>query len=449
MAVFPDRIVLKNSTDGDSTIRAAIASGGSDQINPGELVVGRITGGAALYTVDSEGSIVTIGSGASTIVSETEPGAAITRRYWRLVNFTSATASMGQFVINDIHLFSEDTQDISGSTLGTPATLTYSLTAGIAPTSNVTNAFGLLSGISDNLSDFWRPTGADVADPAFYLQWDLGTPQAVAFINIASEGDANRVDGFDIQYSDDGTNWTHLKSLLWDKTSFSQGWAWGDYKSTGNLDILNQGAALEDGDLWFKPSTSELYVYYNSAWVLISGETSTEESSVRGDGGNFDTGEVSVAFAMGVYGGGDFNAGSATTELVTPFAHAYIDSNNVSSVTAHSGISSAAHVYTASVESYIDFTFDTTQPNTNYSVLHSGESSFNDMEVENKTTTGFRISFYDDATGNPLSTGAVGIGAPVITVYESDPTVGVFTTDGVDLPVELLNTDDGPDGGSF
>lgn len=63
MAVFPDRIVLKNSTDAEATIIAAIESGGADEIQQGELVIGRESGTAKLYTVDSAGNIVTIAGG--------------------------------------------------------------------------------------------------------------------------------------------------------------------------------------------------------------------------------------------------------------------------------------------------------------------------------------------------------------------------------------------------
>lgn len=60
MAVFPDRIVLKNSTDAQAAIETAIGSGGTDEIQQGELVIGRATGSAQLYTLDAAGSIVTI-----------------------------------------------------------------------------------------------------------------------------------------------------------------------------------------------------------------------------------------------------------------------------------------------------------------------------------------------------------------------------------------------------
>ncbi len=64
MAVFPDRIVLKNSTDAEAAIIAAIETGGTDAITQGELVIGLSSGSATLFTKDSIGDIVTIsGSG--------------------------------------------------------------------------------------------------------------------------------------------------------------------------------------------------------------------------------------------------------------------------------------------------------------------------------------------------------------------------------------------------
>ena len=65
MAVFPDRIVLKNSTDAQATIEAAIQAGGSDEITQGEIVLGLETGSAQLYTRDATGAIVTISGGGS------------------------------------------------------------------------------------------------------------------------------------------------------------------------------------------------------------------------------------------------------------------------------------------------------------------------------------------------------------------------------------------------
>ena len=75
MAVFPDKIILKNSTDSQAAIEAAIGSGGGDEIVYGELVIGRESGAAKLYTVDSDGNIAVVGGGGSSsvIVSTTAP----------------------------------------------------------------------------------------------------------------------------------------------------------------------------------------------------------------------------------------------------------------------------------------------------------------------------------------------------------------------------------------
>jgi hypothetical protein len=65
VAVFPDRIVLKNSTDSQAAIEAAIESGGTDEIAQGEIVLGLASGTAQIYTRDAVGSIVTISGGSA------------------------------------------------------------------------------------------------------------------------------------------------------------------------------------------------------------------------------------------------------------------------------------------------------------------------------------------------------------------------------------------------
>ena len=67
MAVFPDRIVLKNSTDSQATIEAAIGSGGTDEITQGEIVIGLETNAARFYTIDGTGNVVTLGSAGTSL----------------------------------------------------------------------------------------------------------------------------------------------------------------------------------------------------------------------------------------------------------------------------------------------------------------------------------------------------------------------------------------------
>lgn len=61
MAVFPDRIVLKNSTDSQAAIEAAIQTGGTDEITQGEIVLGINPTSVQFYTKAGDGSIVTLG----------------------------------------------------------------------------------------------------------------------------------------------------------------------------------------------------------------------------------------------------------------------------------------------------------------------------------------------------------------------------------------------------
>lgn len=64
MAVYPDRIVLKNSTDAQASIESLIGAGGTDEILPGEIVIGRESGSAKAYVLDADGNIVAIGGGS-------------------------------------------------------------------------------------------------------------------------------------------------------------------------------------------------------------------------------------------------------------------------------------------------------------------------------------------------------------------------------------------------
>lgn len=65
MAVFPDRIVLKTSSNTPAEIEQLIAPSGSDPILPGELVIGLTPGVARIYTVADDGTVVNFGGSVS------------------------------------------------------------------------------------------------------------------------------------------------------------------------------------------------------------------------------------------------------------------------------------------------------------------------------------------------------------------------------------------------
>ena len=77
MAVYPDRIVLKNSTDSDSAIRTAIGTGGTDPISQGELVLGIGASDLTIYSVDGSGNVLTVAgtapTGLTAVVDDTTP----------------------------------------------------------------------------------------------------------------------------------------------------------------------------------------------------------------------------------------------------------------------------------------------------------------------------------------------------------------------------------------
>lgn len=63
MAVFPDRIVQKSSTDSVASIKTQVAVGQPDQLVPGEIVVQRGNGSASLIVFDSNNIPVEVGGG--------------------------------------------------------------------------------------------------------------------------------------------------------------------------------------------------------------------------------------------------------------------------------------------------------------------------------------------------------------------------------------------------
>ena len=72
MAVFPERIVLKTSSDSQQDIIDAIGSGGTDPIIKGEIVLGTTPGSVRLYASDEAGNIVQFGGSDATTVASLE-----------------------------------------------------------------------------------------------------------------------------------------------------------------------------------------------------------------------------------------------------------------------------------------------------------------------------------------------------------------------------------------
>ncbi len=60
MALFPERIVFKNSTTGISTLTAEAAPGSISPLVPGELLMYRESDGFRLYSLSISGSVVQV-----------------------------------------------------------------------------------------------------------------------------------------------------------------------------------------------------------------------------------------------------------------------------------------------------------------------------------------------------------------------------------------------------
>ena len=108
MAVYPDRIVLKSSTDPASVIESMIGTGGTDAIIRGELVLALEEDQALLYTKGSTGAIVPVGDiGAkdSRDLDDVNTGNKV-HDWWELVytlnvDTCSETGELGTFTAAD------------------------------------------------------------------------------------------------------------------------------------------------------------------------------------------------------------------------------------------------------------------------------------------------------------------------------------------------------------
>lgn len=120
----------------------------------------------------------------------------------------------------------------------------------------------------------------------------------------------------------------------------------------------------------------------------------------------------SIKEISGSGGGG----GGGTATVIVPFGQGYVD--NISSGTG-TGLTWGAW---NSGSGNIVVTFDTAQPNADYSVITDNESADDIyVSVSSKTTTGFTLSTYD-FNGNPTSPATYPF---VFQAYASDPTVTV------------------------
>ena len=277
MAVFPDKIVLKNSFDDRATIEAAIAVGGSDEIQRGELVVGLENGAVRLYSLDAANQVVDVSGSAygRAIVSSSMPdytpdGQALFEGYfWFNPNDES------------LHVYSSGAWvQVSGGGGGGAVTSvngqTGAVVLGLGDIENVSTDAGLgqaPSGfasfdnsfeLSDPTPDF-EPPGASYPETGGYdggRYFDATSPQSVGFNTVYSDSVA--AGDYDIiSFAFRGENYNTNNSRLsfgtqsFDATAGDPGWALRMqmtelefYVDGSQYDTLNMSGAGLDDSIW-------------------------------------------------------------------------------------------------------------------------------------------------------------------------------------------------------
>jgi len=246
VAVFPDRIVLKNSTDAEATIIAAIQGGGTDEIQQGELVVGRGTNYIELYGIDSNGNVQKVGANATldglTDVTLTSVANLDYLRYdgsqW--VNVSSAPYDIAQ----DGGDFDTGTAD------------------------NTTTIFDIFPISVDAHSDVDTTTTAPNVGEV--LKWD-GTNWVPG---VGSGGGATAIDDLtDVDTSTVAP--TDGQVLTWDNAAGQ--WEPADSAGGGSSTL----AGLDD-TLLGSPADGDFLMYFNNAWRDVTLDISRDTSPMLG-----------------------------------------------------------------------------------------------------------------------------------------------------------------------
>jgi len=172
-----------------------------------------------------------------------------------------------------------------------------------------------------------------------------------------------------------------------------------------------------------------------------------KRSSVGGvvpDANDLVDGEIAINYAdRKIYGRSgnnvlvlsDFNQSSIGG--ASPFAFGAL--TQTTPAKQYTGMTASAMTYISGTSSYIDFTFDTAQADTNYAVITDYElTDFGGMDVTNKTTNGFRVHFYDTNGTEVSDQNLIGVYRPIVMVYSSNLSSGGVGSTMQSLAVNLI-----------
>jgi len=268
VAVFPDRIVLKNSTDSQAVIEAAIGTGGADAITQGEIVLGINPASVQFYTKAGDGSIVTLGGTSVSVLgdlTDVDLSTPATDEQALLYNSTSGNWEPGDVALDSTIiagdlLYNDGTGIVrlprggngqvlkaSSTSIGWSEAAAITILSAIAPSTR-SDGSSILNG------DQWY----DTAQGLLYVR------VANAWVEVSGGSVVGSID--DLSDVDTSTNPpTQDQVLIWDGTN----WVPGDQTGGGGGGGSIAGTVLQKSETQTAASGAATFVELGASGILV------------------------------------------------------------------------------------------------------------------------------------------------------------------------------------